>query len=148
MPNMRVSCVVAASPASVFAAFTDPTEIRKWHVPDPGFTVCIAEVDARAGGVYRIGMQSPNRTEPHVFSGVCRDVRFPDKLVYTCRWEPPDRDVDESLVTLEFVAKAGATEVVVRHDGLPDDQSVADHTRGWTGTLESLVRHLGSSQCA
>ena len=145
MPNMWVSCVVAASPVEVFAAFTDPVEIRKWHVPDPEFTVCIAEVDARVGGIYRIGMQSPNRTEPHVFSGVCLDVRFPERLVYTCRWEPPDRDVGESLVTLEFVAKDGATEVVVRHDGLPDDQSVADHTRGWTGTLDGLVRHLGSS---
>ena len=148
MPNMRVSCVVAASPVAVFAAFTDPVEIRKWHVPGPEFTVCIAEVDARVGGIYRIGMQSPNRGEPHIFSGVCRDVRSPGRLVYTCRWEPPDRDVGESLVTLEFVAKANATEVVVRHDGLPDDQSVADHTRGWTGTLNSLVRHLGSSQCA
>jgi len=142
MPNMRVSCVVAASPATVFAAFTDPIEIRKWHVPDPEFTVCMAEVDVRVGGIYRIGMQSPNRVEPHVFSGVCRDVRFPERLVYTCRWEPPDRDVGESLVTIEFFAKGGATEVVVCHDGLPDDQSVSDHTRGWTGTLDSLVRHL------
>ena len=148
MPSMRVSCIVAAPPIAVFAASTDPIEIRKWHVPDPEFTVCLAEVDARAGGIYRIGMQSPDRGEPHVFSGVCRDVRFPGRLVYTCRWEPPDRDVGESLVTIEFVAKAGATEVVVQHDGLPDDQSVADHTRGWTGTLNSLVRHLGSSQCA
>ena len=144
MPNMRVSCVVAAaSPAVVFAAFTDPIEIRKWHVPDPEFTVCIAEVDARVGGIYRIGMQSPNRAEPHIFSGVCREVTFPERLVYTCRWEPPDRDVGESLVTLEFFAKAGATEVVVRHDALPDDQSVLDHTRGWTGTLDSLVRYFG-----
>jgi hypothetical protein len=32
---------------------------------------------------------------------------------------------------------------VVCHDGLPDDQSVSDHIRGWTGTLDSLVRHFG-----
>jgi hypothetical protein len=49
----------------------------------------------------------------------------------------------ESLVTIELQPKGDATEVVVVHDLLPDQQSADDHTQGWTGTLESLARHFG-----
>ncbi len=141
--RMRVSQLVSAAPAEVFAAFTDPTEIRKWHVPGPDFSVCIAEVDLRVGGRYRIGMQPPDREAPHTFYGVYREVSPPLRLVYTSNWEPPDRDTGESLVTIEFAATGSSTETTVTHESLPDQQSAEDHTRGWTGTLESLARHFG-----
>jgi uncharacterized protein YndB with AHSA1/START domain len=143
MSRVRLSWIVSASPEAVFAAFTEPVEIRKWHVPDPEFTVCVAEVDLRAGGRYRVGMQPPDREAPYVFAGVCREVTPPERLVYTCRWEPPERDMGESLVTIEIRAAGEATEVIVTHDHLPDQQAADDLTRGWTGTLESLARHFG-----
>jgi uncharacterized protein YndB with AHSA1/START domain len=143
MASIRLSRVVSAPPLAVFAAFTEPAEIRKWHVPGPDFTVCIADVDPRIGGQYRVGMQPPDRDAPYTFSGECREVSAPSRLVYTCRWEPPERDMGESLVTIEIQPKGDATEVVVVHDLLPDQQAADDHTRGWTGTLESLARHFG-----
>ncbi len=136
--------LVPAAPAAVFAAFTRPDEIRRWHVPGPDFHVCIAEVDLRPGGQYRIGMQPPDREAPHTFYGVYREITAPHRLVYTSNWEPPDRDTGETLVTVELAAHEGATEVVVTHEGLPDQQSADDHTRGWTGTLESLARHFAA----
>jgi uncharacterized protein YndB with AHSA1/START domain len=141
--SMRVSRVVPASPQAVFGAFTDPVEIRKWHVPAPDFHVCIAEVDLRVGGRYRIGMQPPDRDAPHTFYGVYREIRPPERLVYTSNWEPPDRDTGETLVTIELAAREDATEAIVTHESLPDSASAEDHTRGWTGTLESLARHFG-----
>ena len=140
---VRIARTVSASPAEVFAAFTEPAEIRKWHVPGEDFTVCIAEVDLRVGGAYRIGMQPPDRDAPHTFYGVYREVTPPARLVYTSRWEPPDPDSGENLITIDLSAGGGGTQVVVVHDGLPDAESVEAHTRGWTGTLESLVRHFG-----
>ncbi len=140
--SMCVTRIVDSSPDAVFAAFTEPAEIKKWHAPAPDFTVCIAEVDLRLGGRYRIGMQPPNRAEPHTFYGVYREIGPPHRLVYTSNWEPPDRDTGETLVTIEISAKGEFTEIVVTHDLLPDQQSADDHTRGWTGTLESLARHF------
>ena len=133
---------VPAPCEAVFAAFTVPAEIEKWHAPGPDFRVCIAEVDLRVGGRDRIGMQPPDRPEPHTFYGVYREIDPPRRLVYTSNWEPPDRDTGETLVTIELTPSEGATEVAVAHTGLPDDESAADHTRGWTGTLESLARHF------
>jgi uncharacterized protein YndB with AHSA1/START domain len=140
--SMSVSRVIPATPEEVFAAFTVRGEIEKWHVPGPDFTVCIAEVDLRVGGRYRIGMQPPDREVPHTFYGVYREISPPDRLVYTSTWEPPDRDTGETLVTIELEATGNSTQVSVTHDFLPDQQSADDHTRGWSGTLESLVRRF------
>ncbi len=41
------------------------------------------------------------------------------------------------------IANGDSTEVTVRHDLLPDQQSAEDHTHGWTGTLKSLARAAG-----
>ena len=143
MASVRLSQTVSATPEAVFAAFTEPSEIRKWHAPGADFTVCIADVDPRVGRQYRVGMQPPDCDAPYTFSGVCREVNPPKRLVYTCRWEPPERDMGESLVIIEFEPKSDLTEVVVVHDLLPDQQAADDHTRGWSGTLESLARHFG-----
>jgi uncharacterized protein YndB with AHSA1/START domain len=64
--SMSVTQIVNSSPDVVFAAFTDPEEIKKWHAPGPDFTVCIAEVDLRLGGRYRIGMQPLRTARNHI----------------------------------------------------------------------------------
>jgi uncharacterized protein YndB with AHSA1/START domain len=139
---MSVRQVVSATCEQVFDAFTVPSEIEKWHVPGPDFAVCIAEVDLRVGGKYRIGMQPPDREKPHTFYGVYREVSPPNRLVYTSNWEPPDRDTGETLVTIDVRSCGGSTEVLVSHELLPDQESADDHTQGWTGTLDSLARHF------
>ena len=55
------------------------------------------EVDLTIGGKYRIGMQPPDRDDPHTFYGVYREIRPPHRLVYTSNWEPPDRDTGDTL---------------------------------------------------
>ena len=142
MASMSLRRVIAAPSEQIFAAFTVPDEIKKWHVPGPDFTVCIAEVDLRVGGRFRIGMQPPDREAPHTFYGVYRQIEPSTHLVYTSNWEPPDQDTGESLVTIEFEPSGDATQVSVTHDLLPDQESADNHTHGWTGTLESLGRHF------
>ena len=141
MARMSVRTTVPASPEAVFAAFTVPDQIRRWHAPGPDFTVPIAEFDARPGGRIRIAMQPPDRAEPYTFGGECLEAKPGERLVYRCRWEPPEAP-QESVVTIELRAVGEGTELVVVQDGLPDEASAQDHTQGWTGSLESLVRHF------
>ena len=142
MPSIRLSQTVSATPEQVFAAFTDPAEIRKWHAPGPDFSVPIAQVEPRVGGRYRIGMKPPDREQPYIFGGTYTEFRAPHRIAYTSRWEPPD-DPAESSVSIDITASGDGTEVVVVHSDLPDQAAADAHTRGWTGTLESLKRHLG-----
>jgi uncharacterized protein YndB with AHSA1/START domain len=98
-----------------------------------------AEVDLRVGGRYRIVMSGPDGVERSV-SGVYRAIERPSKLVYTWKWDTsPVVDSADSLVTVEFLDRGKATEVVLRHEGLTDDESRARHEHGWNGCLDNLV---------
>ncbi len=75
----------------------------------------------------------------HVVEGVYREIRAPEKLAYTWKWvsgsEAPG--FPETLVTVEFQEKGGSTEVVLRHELLPEE-SREPHEKGWSGCLDRL----------
>jgi uncharacterized protein YndB with AHSA1/START domain len=71
-------------------------------------------------------------------SGTYREVRAPERLVYTWRWERPEMDVGETLVTVEFHDLGGATEVIVTHELFPDEAARDRHQEGWSGCLARL----------
>jgi uncharacterized protein YndB with AHSA1/START domain len=54
--------VFPVSPARLFSAFSDPTQLVRWWGP-AGFSNTIQEFDFRAGGAWRITMRGPNGTE-------------------------------------------------------------------------------------
>jgi uncharacterized protein YndB with AHSA1/START domain len=100
----------------------------------------LAEIDLRVGGAYRIEMKGPDGSEFRVF-GTYREIDPPRRLVYTWSSET-SADVVDTLVTVEFHDRNGSTEVVLRHDGLPTEQSRARHTQGWNGSLLKLAEIL------
>lgn len=121
----------------VFRAWTDPRALKSWFAPDDAYQVPIAEVDLRVGGRYRIVMEKPDG-ESHRVGGVYREISPPSRLVFTWAWEStPER---ESLVTVELRDSDGATELVLTHERLFDDETRARHLHGWTGCLERLGR--------
>ena len=71
-PSLTLKRRLKASPAKVFAAWTDPEKIKRWMGPGEIVTVR-AESDPREGGRYLILMRSPNG-EPHNVGGVYREV--------------------------------------------------------------------------
>lgn len=53
------SVFIAASPAQVFAAMSDPERIARWWGPD-GFTNTIHQFDFRPGGTWLLTMHGPD----------------------------------------------------------------------------------------
>lgn len=144
--TLRVTKTIAAPREQVFRAWTEPEMLKQWMGPDPSFTVPIADVDLRTGGTYRLGMQPPGEGEPHVVGGIYREVRPPEKLVFTWKWEQPggggpdpSSDSPEMLVTVEFRDLGGSTEVVLTHEFHPDQHSRDEHAKGWAGCLIQLA---------
>ncbi|HEY8176012.1 MAG TPA: SRPBCC domain-containing protein [Gemmatimonadaceae bacterium] len=133
--SLEVRRTIPAPRERVFQAWTRPEDVKKWAAPGE-MTTPIAEVDLRVGGKYRIEMQSPNGAR-HVASGVYREVTPPKRLVYTWGWE--DSSVKDSVVTVEFQDRGKSTEVILRHERLPDAESRARHTEGWTECMEKFV---------
>jgi uncharacterized protein YndB with AHSA1/START domain len=124
----------------VFEAWTSPEALNQWWGPE-GYATPSAEVDLRPGGRYRLGMKKLPDGEIFYLSGAYREVRAPEKLVYTWRWEY-DAEFPETLVTVEFRDLGGRTEVVLTHEMLPNEKSRDEHNKGWNGCLDRLVRFL------
>jgi uncharacterized protein YndB with AHSA1/START domain len=137
--SLQIRRVYKAPVAAVYAAWTQPEEMKHWMGPSDAFGEAEVTMDVRVGGRYRIVMRSPDG-ETHRVGGVYREVVPNSKLVYTWAWEStPER---ESLVTLEFVPSSAGTELVLTHQRFADLQARDKHNEGWIGCLNRLERHL------
>ena len=142
---VRVSRVIDAPREEVFRAWTEPDQIRQWWGPGE-FTCPEAEVDLRPGGSYRLAMQ-PTAGDPFIVGGTYREVEPPLRLVYTWRWETgPAADGSESLVTVEFQAREGQTELILTHTEFPESHGPAPYQMGWEGGLDKFEALFAGSR--
>jgi uncharacterized protein YndB with AHSA1/START domain len=139
--TLRIKRIFNVSRDRVFRAWTDPKELKQWCAPGEDYTTPIAEVDLRVGGKYRIGMQPKGQETAHIATGVYREVKPPEKLVYSWWWEGATQH-EETLVTVEFRDLGGSTELVLTHELFPDEVARDKHTEGWTGCLNGLAKRL------
>ena len=133
---LRLTRVIAADPNTVFDAWTDPEHMKHWSAPE-GMDVPFVEVDLRVGGRFRLTMRNSEGEEFKAF-GQYRVVDSPRLLSYTWDWEQEEHRMGETLITVEFNAVKGGTEVVMRHELIPTEKFAADHTQGWTSCLNRL----------
>jgi uncharacterized protein YndB with AHSA1/START domain len=137
-PSLSIKRRLNASPAKVFAAWTDPAKIARWFGPRQ-IEVVRAEADARVGGRYRIVARSPDGEE-HDVSGVYREVVPDRKLVFTWAWRStPER---ESLVTIELKSDGDGTLLTLTHEQFFDEGARDRHRSGWSGALDKLEKFL------
>lgn len=137
---LNLKRVFNALPERVFTAWTNPQQLKSWWKP-PGSTVTTVEVDLRVGGQYRIGLKQPTQATYFV-SGVYQVIQRPRRLVFTWRWENPEMDIGESLVSIEFRAKNNQTELELTHQRLPTLEARQAHKKGWEGIFDSLDRFV------
>jgi len=127
----------AAPREKVFRAWSDPNALNRWFGP-VGYSTPRAEVDLRVGGQYRLGMRKLPDGDIFYLTGAYREVRPPEKLVYTWRWES-EPELGETLVTVEFRDRGNSTDVVVAHELFPTETARDDHDKGWNSCLDRLV---------
>jgi uncharacterized protein YndB with AHSA1/START domain len=130
---------IDASAAEVFAAWTDPTMMRRWLAPEAfGGTTVEIEADARIGGRYLIAVVGPR--DVLFTAGEYRELAPPERLVMT--WSSGElleeyRD-KATLVTVAMRALEPAlTELTLTHSGV----AAGDETglrEGWANCLDRL----------
>ena len=138
--TLRLSRTFAARREKVFRSWTNPEELKKWWGPD-GYSTPSAEIDLRVGGKYRLGMMKLPKGDIFYLAGTYREVRPPEKLVYTWRWEA-EPELGETLVTVEFHDRGSSTEVVLTHELFPNEKARQDHQKGWSSCFDKLARAL------
>lgn len=139
-PTILVRRWLAAPPARVFAAFTEPALLRRWWGGIPGSTLSVCEVDLRPGGKWRfVERMADGREVP--FSGRFRSVEPPHRLVFTMRAEIEGFDASEHEEAATFEASEGGTRLTIisTFPGIPArDQWTASGAKA--GTIQFLKR--------
>ena len=124
-----------AAPERVFAAWTRPEALRLWWCP-AGWVPAEIEVDPRPGGLYRLAMNRENDTQVVAVHGRFLEIVPVRRLVYMWRWHGAFPDMLETIVTVEFRAVTGGTELTLRQEPL----ELPICTRQLSGWLAACVR--------
>jgi uncharacterized protein YndB with AHSA1/START domain len=146
--TLIVKRVVNATPERAFQAWTSPEHIQQWMRPEPGMVVPLASMDLRVGGKFRIQMKNPDG-EFFTAVGVFKEVKAPERLVYTWDWEKDGSGVEfgevegkPSQITVEFLKRGKQTELVLTHSRFATVESRDNHARGWGRIVESLANFV------
>ncbi|MBI3899818.1 MAG: SRPBCC domain-containing protein [Gammaproteobacteria bacterium] len=125
----------------VFRAWTDPKALMQWFAPADSFTTPAADVELRVGGRYRIDMVSADGKH-HIVAGEYREVRAPERLVFTWAWASKEPETGDTLVTVELRDLGGRTELVLTHERFLTAHARDLHEQGHSGCLDRLQRLL------
>ena len=159
--ELELTRVFHAPRELVFDAWTDPARLARWFGPHGG-TIPVCEVDARAGGAYRIVLRRPDGTD-YSLRGVFREFVRPERLVMTrdvsafpAEWHAEVRRLggvssmlpEASILTVTFDDENGATRLRVhsrfRERGDRDAHVKMGAPDGWSQSFERLAAVLGA----
>ncbi|MDF3299034.1 SRPBCC domain-containing protein [Streptomyces tropicalis] len=143
----EVSRHVKASPAAVYRALVDPDAVAGWRVPD-GMTGHVHEFDAREGGRFRVSLGHGDPGREGKSGGATDTYRghfarlVPGELVVeVIEFETGDEALRGTMtLTTTLTAAEGGTDVVIRHEGVPDAVPRTDNERGTRMALDNLAR--------
>jgi len=149
--TLQIRRTFAAPREKVFAAWTQREQLEKWMCKDvASHAVIHHQLEVRPGGCYLMEVRDSANGEVYWGQGVYREVKPPEKLVFTWAWtkEPGGASLHpndpETVVTLEFFARGNSTEVVLTHT-LFGSASVRDMTTaGWNGCFDVLEKVLAA----
>lgn len=147
--SYEIERVVAASPAAVFRAWTEPALMAKWMWAGLGGEVW-AENDLRVGGAYRVCTKMAggrhHGAEWSCMCGLYAVVEQDRRLVCTGHWDAdvgyngPDRLTLDELMSLALTPEGAGARMLVGHFGIPDDGVSADtHKAGMAQALDMMA---------
>lgn len=139
---LELTWVLDAPREQIFRALSEPASLARWWGPS-GFTTPEIGLDLREGGSFRFGMQPPDGDLFHL-AGEFLEVDPPRRLAYTFRWEEPDPDDRETVVTISLDAVEDATKVALSQGEFATEARLALHRAGWTESLVKLRELLAS----
>jgi uncharacterized protein YndB with AHSA1/START domain len=135
---IRIVRTLPAPREDVFRAWTNPQALVKWFAPTQQYVTRVPALDLREGGLYRVEMSLDGKA--YTVAGKYLEIRPPEKLVFTWRWEnePDASDAGDSIVTLELFDRGNATEFRLTHERIASEAAREEHEKGWKGCLDRL----------
>lgn len=143
---MQVSRHVSAPRPAVYRALLDADAIAKWRVP-AGMSSHVHEFDPREGGSFRISLTydapgSAGKTASHTdtYHGHFAKLVPDEQVVEVFEFVSADPGLQGRMTMTTTLTEAdGGTDVLVRHDGIPDSVPAADNETGTRMALANLA---------
>ena len=108
-PVLVLEYSIDADTGSVYNAWTELEIFKKWFCPT-GFTVALAELDAKPGGYFRIHMRSPEG-EIYPTKGEYILLDKPYRIVYKDSWDDDRPQNDPTIAEVVFEAVGDKTKL-------------------------------------
>ena len=139
--SLEIKRFINAPPARVFKAWTNPAQLKQWFGPEWVRTREIV-AEAKAGGKFQWDLIDCDGEEKTV-AGEYRELIPGKKIVFT--WKHCDDELWEnriSIVTVEISDRNGGTDLRLKHEQLPGEESRDGHNRGWNSVLDRLEKFV------
>jgi len=138
---------VHAPRQAVYRALLDAGAIAKWRVP-AGMSSRVHEFDAREGGSFRVSLSydapaGTGKSAPHTdtYHGHFVKLLPDEQVVEVFEFETADPELRGKMtMTTTLTEVAGGTDVLVVHEGIPDQVPAADNETGTRMALANLAR--------
>ncbi|CAM5670851.1 hypothetical protein SAVIM338S_07025 [Streptomyces avidinii] len=152
----RAGRVIAAPPATVYAALLDRSALEAWLPPD-GMRGRVEQWDPRPGGGFRMVLTHLDPTGGPGKSSDATDVvdvRFsglvpPERVVQQAVFVSEDPAYAGTMTMTWYLAAAGdGTEVTVSATGVPPGIDQAVHEAGIASSLANLASYVEVADCA
>ena len=135
-PLLRITVPrrIEASPEEVFDAWAEPDLFRRWFEPHRAILRKAAVDELWYWEADHVG---------RLWSHYCRYLRVERPRLLEFAWMSEATRGLDSRVTIEMTPSRGATDLVLTHNGLPDDEMGRGHEEGWkhfTGILAEKIK--------
>ncbi|HWJ17622.1 MAG TPA: SRPBCC family protein [Geobacterales bacterium] len=139
MPNtVRLHRVVATKPEKIYRAFLEGDALAKW-LPPNGFTCTVHELDAKAGGRFKMSFRNFTTGQSQSFGGEYLELLPYERIIYTDKFDDPNLP-GEIQVTVTLKQVSCGTELHIVQAGLPDVIPPEACYLGWQQSLRNLAR--------
>jgi uncharacterized protein YndB with AHSA1/START domain len=134
--TIRLHRVLRATPERSYRAFLDADAWVKW-LPPNGFTGKVHQMDAKAGGVYRMSFTNFTTGKSHSFGGTYLELKAHERIRYDCKFEDPNLPGEmQTTITLKKVSVG--TELNITQEGVPAIIPAEACYLGWQESLTLL----------
>lgn len=129
---------VPAARERLYKAFTEPSELARWWLPDGAREVKFA-AKVKEDGELSLSYQTPGG-EAVTQRGTYRSVSKNEMLVFSLQPDSLHKKEPQTLITVEFRKADSGTALAITHEGLPDAATQERFRKDWLGKLERLTR--------
>ena len=141
--SLEIKRFINAPRTRVYAAWTDPAQLKEWFGP-VWVRTCELIAEARVGGKFRWEVINCDGKEVTI-QGDYREIVPGEKIVFT--WKHCDDELWEnriSIVSVKFSDRNGGTELRLKHEHLPSEESRDDHKKGWNSVFDRLEKFVSA----